>query len=146
MKLKLGLAVAAFAVAASGLAVANEDIIGLRKQAMKVNGQAAKVSVGMIKGEIPFNAEVAAAAMMLIADSSTEFVHLFPEGSETGDTKAKPEVWLNMDDFKAKLDKMQQEVAALEKVAKTGNFNAAKDQLGEAGAACKDCHDKYRNK
>ena len=70
----------------------------------------------------------------------------FTPGSETGDTKAKPEIWLEMDDFKAKLEKMQQEVDALAKVAKAGNFDNAKAQLGEAGKACKACHDEYRNK
>ena len=34
----------------------------------------------------------------------------------------------------------------LDEVAKSGDFNAAKAQLGETGKACKACHDKYRNK
>ncbi|MEQ9689584.1 MAG: cytochrome c [Bauldia litoralis] len=143
MKLKLGLAVAAFAVAASGLAVANEDIIGLRKQAMKVNGQAAKVSVGMIKGEIPFNAEVAAAAMMLIADSSTEFVHLFPEGSETGDTKAGDAIWSDPDGFKAASKAAADAATAAATAAADGQeaFGAA---FGAVGQACGACHEGYR--
>ena len=70
----------------------------------------------------------------------------FVPGSDTGETKAKPEIWLDMDDFKAKLEKMQQEVAKLAEVAKAGDLNSSKAQLGEAGKACKACHDKYRNK
>jgi len=42
----------------------------------------------------------------------------FVPGSDTGETKAKPEIWLDMDDFKAKLEKMQAEVAKLAEVAK----------------------------
>ena len=89
MKLKLGLAVAALAVAATGIAVANENIIGLRQQVMKTNGAAAKLAVGMLKGETPFDASVAAAAMTQIADDLSVFATYFPEGTETGDTKAE---------------------------------------------------------
>ena len=70
----------------------------------------------------------------------------FVPGSDTGETKAKPEIWLDMDDFKAKLEKMQAEVAKLAEIAKAGDLNTSKAQLGEAGKACKACHDKYRNK
>ena len=59
---------------------------------------------------------------------------------------AKLEIREDMDDFEAKLEKMRQEVKALAKVANTGDFDAAKSQLGEAGQARKACHDKYRNK
>ena len=38
------------------------------------------------------------------------------------------------------------EAARLAEVARSGEFNAAKAQLGETGKACKACHDKYRNK
>jgi cytochrome c556 len=34
----------------------------------------------------------------------------------------------------------------LAEVAKAGDLNTSKAQLGEAGKACKACHDKYRNK
>jgi cytochrome c556 len=41
---------------------------------------------------------------------------------------------------------MQSEVAKLAQVSKAGDFNALKAQVGEAGKACKACHDEYRNK
>ena len=100
----------------------------------------------MVKGKKPYDAKVFARNAEIVAFMSKLPLEGFTPGSETGDTKAKPEIWLEMDDFKAKLEKMQQEVAALAKVAKTGNFDNSKAQLGEAGQACKACHDKYRNK
>jgi cytochrome c556 len=42
-----------------------------------------------------------------------------------------PEIWLDLDDFKVKLEKMQAEAAKLAEVAKSGDFNAAKAQVGE---------------
>ena len=70
----------------------------------------------------------------------------FVPGTDTGETKAKPEIWQDMDDFKAKMDKMNQETAKLSQVAQSGDFEAVKAQVGETGKACKACHDKYRNK
>jgi len=70
----------------------------------------------------------------------------FVPGTETGETKAKPEIFQDMDDFKAKMDKMNQETAKLAQVAQNGDFDALKAQVGETGKACKACHDKYRNK
>jgi len=56
------------------------------------------------------------------------------------------EIFQDMDDFKAKMDRMNQETAKLAQVAQNGDFDALKAQVGETGKACKACHDKYRNK
>ncbi len=143
MKLKLGLAVAAFAVAATSFAVADEDIIGLRRQVMKTNGQAAKVSVGMLKGEIPFDATVAAAAMNQIADDLTTFPDYFPVGTETGDTKAGDKIWSDPDGFKAAaVTAVQAAKAAAAAAAESQDaFGAA---FGAVGKACGGCHETYR--
>ena len=128
------------------LAQKAEDSIKYRRGVYAVIGWNFGNMAAMAKGKKPYNAEEFARNAEIIAFMSKLPLEGFTPGSEEGDTKAKPEIWLNMDDFKAKLEKMQQEVAALAKVAKTGNFDAAKAQLGEAGEACKACHDKYRNK
>jgi cytochrome c556 len=123
-----------------------EDAIKYRQGVFKVIGWNFGSMAAMAKGKKPYDAGQFARNAEIVAFMSELPLEGFTPGSETGDTKAKPEIWLDMDDFKAKLEKMQQEVKALEKVARTGNFDAAKDQLGEAGQACKACHDKYRNK
>lgn len=143
MKLKLVLAAAAFAVAATGVAVANEDIIGLRKQVMKTNGQAAKVSVGMIRGDIPFDATVAAAAAMSIAHDNDVFTKLFPEGTETGDTKAAETIWSDPEGFKAASEAAIEAAKAAAAAAAEGPeaFGAA---FQAVGASCGACHEGYR--
>lgn len=133
-------------VAQHALAQKPEDAIKYRQGVFRVIGWNFGSMAAMAKGKKPYNAEEFARNAEIVAFMSKLPLEGFTPGSETGDTKAKPEIWLDMEDFKAKLEKMQQEVMALEKVAKTGNFDASKDQLGEAGQACKDCHDKYRNK
>ena len=141
------LLVAIFAsVAQHAVAQKPEDAIKYRQGVFRVIGWNFGSMAAMAKGKKPYDADEFARNAEIVAFMSKLPLEGFTPGSETGDTKAKPEIWLDMDDFKAKLEKMQQEVTALAKVAKTGNFDASKDQLGEAGQACKACHDKYRNK
>ena len=148
MKRALSLLFAILFICSTQYALAQkpEQAIKYRRGVFSVIGWNFGSMAAMVKGKNPYDAEVFARNAEIVAFMSKLPLEGFTPGSEDGDTKAKPEIWLEMDDFKAKLEKMQQEVAALATVAKTGNFDAVKSQLGEAGQACKDCHDKYRNK
>jgi cytochrome c556 len=139
-------AVCATVIANSAFAQKPEDAIKYRKGVYSVIGWNFGPMAAMAKGERPYDAVAFARHAEIVAFMSKLPLEGFVPGSDTGETKAKPEIWLDMDDFKAKLEKMQQEVAKLAEVAKGGDLNASKAQLGEAGKACKACHDKYRNK
>jgi len=144
MKFKVSLVAAAFLVATMSLAAADSEIIVLRQQIMKTNGQAAKVSVGMMKGEIRFDPTVAAAAALQISHDVEDFTQLFPAGTETGNnTKAAPAIWSNPDDFKAKAQVVVEAAAAAATAAADGPeaFGAA---FQKVGAGCGGCHETYR--
>jgi cytochrome c556 len=128
------------------LAQKPEDSIKYRRGAMAVIGWNFGSMAAMAKGDKPYDAGTFARNADIVAFMSKLPLEGFTPGSETGETKAKPEIWLDMDDFKAKMEKMQTEVEKLAQVAKGGDLGASKAQLGEAGKACKACHDKYRNK
>lgn len=123
-----------------------EDAIKYRRGVFAVMGWNFGPMAAMAKGDRPYDAADFARRAEIVAYMSKLPAEGFVDGSESGDTKAKPEIWLEMDDFKAKLEKMQAEAAKLAEVAKKGDLAAAKAQLGETGKACKACHDKYRNK
>lgn len=123
-----------------------EDAIKYRRGVYAVMGWNFGPMAAMAKGDRPYDAAAFARHADIVAYMSKLPLEGFVEGSETGETKAKPEIWLDMDDFKAKLEKMQAEAAKLAEVAKKGDPAASKAQLGETGKACKACHDKYRNK
>src|SRR5258708_28701051 len=123
-----------------------EDAIKFRRGVMAVIGWNFGPMAAMAKGDRPYDAAAFARHAEIVASVSKLPLEGFISGSESGETKAKPEIWLDLDDFKAKLEKMQGEAAKLAEVAKSGDFNAAKAQLGETGKACKACHDKFRNK
>jgi len=123
-----------------------EDAIKFRRGVMAVIGWNFGPMAAMAKGDRPYDAAAFARNAEIAAFMSKLPLEGFTPGSESGETKAKPEIWLDMDDFKAKLEKMQTEVAKLAEVAKAGDLSTSKAQLGETGKACKACHDKYRNK
>ena len=144
MKFNVSLVAAAFIIATTSLAVADSEIIVLRQQVMKTNGQSAKVGVGMIKGDIPFDPAVAAAAALQISHDLEDFPHFFPAGTETGNsTKAAPAIWSNPDDFKAKAQVVVDAAAAAAKAAADGPeaFGAA---FQKVGSGCGGCHETYR--
>jgi cytochrome c556 len=99
---------------------------------------------GMANGRIPFDAKVAAENAEIATTMSKLPYAGFVDGTDKGDTKAKPEIWQEMDKFRAGAGKMQEEMAKLNAAAKGGNLDAIKTAAGEVGKACKACHDNYR--
>ena len=101
----------------------------------------------MVKGEMPWDeAKLKTFASDLAALASMDVSRAFPPGSDKGTTRAKPEIWDNKDDFKAKLEDMQQALAALQVAAGSGDKKIIAEATGAAGKACKACHDEYKSK
>jgi len=135
---------AATALPAAAQFAKPEDAIKYRKSALFVMGQHFGRVAAMANGKIPFDAKAAADnAEIATAMSKLPYV-AFIEGTDKGDTKAEPKIWTEMDKFKAAASKMQEEMAKLNVVAKGGNIDAIKAQVGETGKSCKACHDNYR--
>ncbi len=102
---------------------------------------------GMVQGRIPYDKEVFAKRAANLAAVLPMAAEGFPAGSDKGlPTQAKPEIWSNATDFKAKLDKSIDEATKLAAVAKTGSLDDIKKQFGATGATCKACHDDYKAK
>jgi len=124
-----------------------EDVIRYRQGVMKIVGWNFGPMAAMVKGEKPYDKEAFARNAANVEFVSKLALEGFSPGSDKGaDTKAKPEIWAKMDDFKAKMGKMNEETAKLAAVAKTGTFDDIKKQFGATGGSCKACHDDYRNK
>jgi cytochrome c556 len=123
-----------------------EDAIKYRQSALFIMGQSFGPLAAMAKGDRPYDKELAIKNATIVEFMSKLPWDKFGPGTDMGNTKAKPEIWENMDDFKAKAEKMQAETAKLLQAAQTGDPAALKAQVGETGKACKACHDNYRNK
>ena len=104
---------------------------------------------GMAKGDIAYDeAAASTAAANIEALTKYNLPRLFLEGSEAGkaeDSAAKPDIWANLDDFRAKFAGLGEAAAGASEAVKGGAENVG-PVVGKLGEACKACHDKYREK
>ena len=122
-----------------------EDAIKYRQSALFVMGQNFSRVGAMASGRAPFDAKVAADSAAVVEFMSKLPWAAFGEGTDKGNTKAKPEIWKESDMFRAAAGKMQEEVAKLNAAAKTGNLDQIKATFGAAAQTCKACHDDFRS-
>ena len=123
-----------------------EDAVKYRKAAFTVTAAHFGRLGAMAQGKVPFDAKIAADNAQIVADMAKLPWHAFGEGTETAETKAKPEVWKQGAKFKEASDKLQAETVKLVAAAKTGKEDAFKTAFAATGGACKSCHDDFKSK
>jgi len=121
-----------------------EDAIKYRKASFTVMGAHFGRVGAMATGKVPYDAKAAAENADIAAAMSKLPWAAFPEGSDKGETRAKPEIWKDSAKFKEAADKMQAELTKVAAAAITGNADALKTAFGPAAATCKGCHDNFR--
>ena len=123
-----------------------EDAVKYRKNAFFVMQQHYARIGAMTAGRVPFDAKVAqdnAETALFMAKLPWA---AFGEGTDKGDTKAKAEIWKEMDKFKDGSEKMVAEMQKLVAATRTGNLDNVKASFTAASGSCKNCHDAYREK
>lgn len=140
---RIVIAVVVGCVALTGAALAQDGPIKQRQALMKKNGEATKLVTAMLKGEQPYDGAAAAGAMKTVGGSLDQFVTLFPDGSTSPDSVAKPEIWQNKKDFNEWASSLKD---ATNKAAEAapGGMDGFKTAFAEVGKHCKGCHEKYR--
>jgi len=141
----LGLAVVVTAGCASETKMAKSgsgDIVADRQRLMKLHGQVwadiqAKAKANNIEG-IEVSAET-------LAINAQYIPAMFPEGSLTDKSKAKPEVWQKWPEFEAAAKKMETEAVKLRDASKAKNAQLTQDIVKDFGRnACGACHTPFR--
>lgn len=99
------------------------------------------------KGEAEYNAERAqAAADNLVTVSNINQGFNWPEGSsqlDIANTRAKPEIWENLDDVIAKWQDFGSAAQKMQSAA-GGGPDEIRAAIGAVGGTCKACHERYR--
>ncbi|MGB1092615.1 MAG: c-type cytochrome [Oceanobacter sp.] len=143
-------AVAAFSTATLASAHAlkdSDDAIEYRQSVFHLVAAHFGQMGAMVKGKKPFDAaefQYRAESLDALAKMPLEGF-TFP-GSDKGHTKAKPEIWTDMDGFKSKLSQFQKDASALAKASKSGDMGSIKPAFGQTAKNCKSCHSDYKNK
>jgi cytochrome c556 len=122
-----------------------EDAVKYRQSAMALQVSHFGRVAAMANGRVPFDAKVAAEQIEIVAMLNKLQFAAFIEGSDKGNTKAKPEIWSEKDKFAAAVAKSQDDVLKLVAAGRTGNLDQIKAAVGAVGGSCKACHDTYRN-
>jgi cytochrome c556 len=121
-----------------------EDAIKYRKASFTVMAAHFGRVGAMASGRAPYDAKAAAENADIAAAMAKLPWAAFTEGSDKGETRAKPEIWKDSAKYKEAADKMQAEMVKLSAAAKAGNVDALKTAFGPAAATCKGCHDNFR--
>lgn len=133
-------------IAWPGLAIA-DPAIEQRQGQFKLLVHNFAVLGSMAQGRIDYDAALAqTAANNLYHVSRHDQSRLWPEGtdaSSTDGTRARPEIWENLDDFSAKFTALQTAAEALRDVAGDG-LDALRPAVGALGGTCQACHQAYR--
>ncbi|NDY92182.1 c-type cytochrome [Ideonella livida] len=121
-----------------------EQAVKYRKSVFTVTSQHMSRLRAMAEGKAPFDPKLAEANANLVAMLAPLPWSAFGEGTNVGNTDAKPEVWSQGDKFKQASQAYQDEVVKLQAAAKTGNLDQLKAALGATGKSCKACHDSFK--
>jgi len=137
-KLITGALVGALALAVSSQVFAQAD---KRQGLMKNNSAAVKAVKAAVEAKDYATIEAKARDIMGNAD---KIVGFFPKGSNTGKTKAKPEIWDNFDNFSKNPTKLKIAATELADAAKAKDDAAITVKVKALGDVCGSCHKQFR--
>jgi cytochrome c556 len=133
------------AVFSSANAAEPENYIKYRQLVMKAIGGHMGASTQIVRGKVSPEGDLAMHATAL-AQLTSNLTRLFPEGSDFGETEAKPEIWDNWDKFEQAAGKAKQATAAFAEAVASGDAATIKATHQDVGKACKGCHEDFRQK
>lgn len=124
-----------------------EPLQSLRQSYFALLGMTFAPMGDMVKGKIEWDAtRFSAWADDLHHASQVHVERGFAPGTEQGTTRAKPNIWSNMNDFQSKLDDFRAATASLAEIATEGDPGSSREQFVATGGTCKACHDEYKSK
>ena len=130
-----------FTYTAVSAATPEETIVARRANQKRVAELVKSVDTGL-------KANAPAASMVEALTEIDQRTHLikgyFPDGTQTGDTKALPTIWSNRAGFDAVADQYIADFGNLLKLAKAGDAAAMPAALQKATGNCGACHRDFR--
>ena len=138
----LGALLFGYAVSQAQMAPGSGDIVADRQRLMKLNGASAKDLNDKLKaGQI----EAMAVNAETIAINTQQIPYLFPAGSMTDKSNAKPDIWEKKADFDAAAKTLQVKAEELRDAAKAKDQAKVEALMKDFGrTTCGACHTPFR--
>jgi cytochrome c556 len=111
-----------------------------RQMLMDTIGMNTGILGDMAGGKAAFDAAKAEAAKAELIAAAAKIPAVFEPKGTDAESKAKPEIWTNWDDFIGDAAKLGTAAAAVD----TTSLEGVQTGLKGVGAVCKDCHTEYR--
>lgn len=141
------IAAAAIALPAAAQFAKPEDAVKYRQSALFVMSQHFARIGAMANDKVPYDAKgVVENAEVVAAMARLPWTGFVPGTDKIGNTRAKPEIWTEQARFREHNEKLVGETQKLLAAAKTNNLDNLKAAFKPTAAACKSCHDEFRNK
>lgn len=118
-----------------------QEVIEKRQKLMKSNSAATKAIKGAVKAKDYATIETKAKDIMGNMD---QVLDLFPKGSTSEKSKAKPDIWDKWDEFSKNPGKVKKAAGELAEAAKAKDDAAVGAKVKALGAACGACHKAFR--
>ena len=142
LKFKSVIRLAIFSSIIFGPIIAQADVIAERKANFKASAAAMK-AIRAALGAGDFETVVTQATS--IAKWAKVMPNYFPANSDVGDTKARPDIWMDFNAFKRSASINERAALELIKTAKAGDTSAAIAAVKQLGGSCKSCHNNFRD-
>jgi cytochrome c556 len=123
-----------------------EVLVKQRQSAMTLIGKYFGPLGGMAQGKVPFDAKIVQRNAGYLDALSEMPWDGFDPSTKNEKSRALPALYEQPDKVKDAVQRFQSEVDKLQQVAKGGDENAIKAQIGAVGKACANCHDNFRAK
>jgi len=134
-------------VASQALAqVKPETLVKQRQAAMTLQAKYLGPIGGMLKGNIPYNADTVALNATFLENLARMPWDGFVPSTQGEKSKAKPEVFKDPAKFKQAAEQLEQATVKLGAAARAKDEAGVKASFGPVAKACGGCHDNFREK
>ena len=120
-----------------------QDQIKYRQSVMKSIGGHMGAASMIMRGKVDYSEQLLEHARAM-AGTMEQVKHIFPDGSEMGETAAKDEVWENPAGFELAADDASKAAMAFLKAVEAADTAEMGIRFKALGGSCKACHDDFR--
>ncbi len=134
-------------ISADAMAQAKPDVLVKQRQAaMTLQGKYLGPIGAMMKGAVPYNADVVALNATFLENLARMPWDGFHQSTSGEKSAAKPEIYTDMAKFRAAADTLEAETAKLATAARAKDEAGVRANFGGVAKSCGACHDVYRVK